>query len=115
MRYVLLLIIAIILNAGVLYAQDDDNNEGGGGPVRLGAGLTQKQIGNFSVVAAEDANVSTDGKQAYVEDIYEYVNRKFKAVEARLKKLEEGQEDIKNRLKQIEYDLSKIKKTIPSL
>ena len=110
MRYALVIIIAIIFNAGALCAQDNNDE---GGPVQLGSGLTKKQIGNFAVVAAEDANVSTDGKKAYVEDIYQYVSRKFKAVEARLKKLEEGQEDIKNRLKRIEYDLSRIKKAVP--
>ncbi len=112
MRYAILLILIFIFAAGTLYAEDD--SEEGGGGVRLGGGLTQKQIGNFSVVAAEDADVATDGKQVYKEDIYEYVGRKFKAVEARLKKIEEGQEDIKDRIKRLESSLSQMKKTLPS-
>lgn len=113
MRYTIpLILISIFFAAGTMYAQDD--SEEGGGGVRLGGGLTQKHIGNFSVVAAEDADVATDGKQVYKEDIYEYVGRKFKAVEARLKKIEEGQEDIKDRIKRLESSLSQIKKALPS-
>lgn len=113
MRYAIWLMIVIIFCAGILFAQDDDYNEEGGGPVTLAPGLTQKQIGNFSVVTAEDAAVTTNGKQAYVEDLYRYVGRKFKAVEARLKKLEDHQAEILDRLKQVEGDLAKIKKYTP--
>lgn len=113
MRYtILLILIFIFFAAGMLYAQNDSEEEGG--YARLGAGLTQKQIGTFSVVTAEDADVATNGKQVYKEDIYEYVGRKFKAVEARLKKIEEGQEDIKDRIKRLESSLSQMKKTLPS-
>ncbi|MDP3790828.1 MAG: hypothetical protein Q8R38_02165 [Candidatus Omnitrophota bacterium] len=116
MRYAILPIIALMIGAGILYAQDDGDSgvEPGimqtqTGSLTVGAGLTQKQVGNFSVVSAEDADVTTDGKTVYMEDIYEYVGRKFKAVEARLKKIETGQEDIKNRLKKLEDSLTKDK------
>lgn len=112
MRRIIPLILLSMLIAGTPYAQDDSEEEGV--PVRLGAGLTQKQVGNFSVITAEDADVTSDGKQVYKEDLYEYVGRKFKAVEARLKKIEEGQEDIKDRIKRLESSLSQMKKAIPS-
>jgi hypothetical protein len=114
MRYAIpSILIFIFFAAGILYAQDYSEEEGR--PVRLGTGLTQKQIGTFSVVTAEDADVTSDGKQVYKEDIYEYVGRKFKAVEARLKKIEEGQEDIKDRIKRLENSLSQMKKAPSSL
>lgn len=111
MGYTILLMIAMMLGPATLYAQDD-NNEKGNGPVTLGGGLTQKQVGNFSVITAEDADVTNTGKQAFIEDIYKYVGRKFRVIEARLNKLEEGQEEIRDRLKQIEFDLSKMKKAL---
>lgn len=102
MKYVIIPMFALLFLAGAIYAQDDEDSQGG-------SGLSQKQVGNFSVITAEDADVTTDGKQVYIEDIYEYVGRKFKAVEARLKKIEAGQEDLRLRVKKIEDGLAKLK------
>lgn len=102
--------LILSLAAAAALAQDDDRTNSA---VSLGAGLTKKQIAGFSVVAAEDAEVSTDGKLTYVEDIYAYVSRKFKAVEARISKIETVQESLKSKVDSLEKDLDGLKKKVP--
>jgi hypothetical protein len=103
MKKTVLFILILSFAAVPLYAQ---NKEETLDEVVLGTSPTHKPIAGFTVVTAEDAQVSTDGKLTYVEDLYTYTGRKFKAVEARLKKIEASEEELKIKVKDIEKRLA---------
>ena len=101
-----MLILVFSFAASLLYAQSGEDT---GGEISLGASPKKKPIAGFTVITAEDAQVSTDGKTTYVEDVYVYTGRKFKAVEARLKKIETAQEGLNTRVKYKEKCLTDMK------
>lgn len=106
MKKTALLILVFSFTAALLYAQSEEETES---ETSLGASPNKKPIAGFTVLTAEDAQVSTDGKTTYVENVYAYTGRKFKAVEARLKKIETAQEDLNSRVKYIEQYLTDTK------
>jgi len=107
MKKTALLMLAFSLAASLVYAQSEELVED---EVNLGASQTRRPIAGFTVITAEDARVSTDGKTTQVEDIYVYVGRKFKAVEVRLKKIEAAQEDLKGKVDYIDKRLTEAEK-----
>ncbi len=109
MKKTILFILLLSFAATLLYAQSEEQVKGA---VSLNAGLTKKTIAGFTVVTAEDAEVTTDGKTTYVEDLYTYTGRKFKAVEERLKKIEAAAEELKNRVTDIEKRLADMEKMV---
>jgi hypothetical protein len=109
MKKAVLLILIFSFAAGVLHAQSEEDTER---EVSLGASPIKKPIAGFTVLTAEDARVSTDGKTTYVEDIYVYTGRKFKAVEARLKKIEAAAEELNSRVKRIDKRLTDMEKAV---
>ncbi|MCX5666078.1 MAG: hypothetical protein NT036_03405 [Candidatus Omnitrophica bacterium] len=109
MKKTALFMLLLIFAATLLYAQSEEQVKSG---VGLNAGLTKKPIAGFTVVTAEDAQVTTDGKTTYVEDLYTYTGRKFKAVEDRLKKIEAAAEELKNRVTSIEKHMADAEKAV---
>jgi len=104
-----MIILLLSFAATFLYAQSEEQVKS---EVTLNAGLTRKTIAGFTVVTAEDAQVTTDGKTAHVEDLYTYTGRKFKAVEERLKKIEAAAEELKNRVSYLEKHLADMENAV---
>ena len=109
MKKTALLILVLSFAAALLYAQSEEETES---EVSPGSSPTRKPIAGFTILTAEDAQVTTDGKTTYVEDIYTYTGRKFKTVEARLKKIEAAEEELKSRVNYIEKRLTDTKKAV---
>jgi len=107
MKKTVLLMLAFSLAASLVYAQSEEQVED---EVNLGASQTRRPIAGFTVLFPADAKISTDGKTTQIEDIYMYVGRKFKAVEARLKKIEAAQEDLKGKVEYIDKRLTDAEK-----
>jgi peptidoglycan hydrolase CwlO-like protein len=109
MKKTVILIFALFLAASLLYAQDDQDLKN---TADSGSVMTKKAVAGFSVLTAEDAQVTNDGKMTYVEDIYSYTGRKFKAIETRLKNIESAIEELDGKIKDIEKRLHSLENTL---
>ena len=107
MKKTAMLIFAFFFTASLLYAQSDQDSENGSN-----SNYTKKSVAGFSVLTAEDARVTNDGKMTYVEDIYSYTGRKFKAIEARLKIIESAIAELDGKIKDIEKRLHNVENTL---
>ncbi|MDO8536559.1 MAG: hypothetical protein Q7S30_06110 [Candidatus Omnitrophota bacterium] len=106
MKKAALLIFVLGFVSALLFAQNEEETKS---EVRLGSSSTNKPIAGFTVLTAEDTKVTTDGKTTYIEDVYTYTGRKFKAIEARLNKIETVLDELKGRVKYIEEQQAKAK------
>jgi septal ring factor EnvC (AmiA/AmiB activator) len=104
-RYIIFLsIFALIFCAVYLYAQDIEVRKG----LQIKPGMEIVKMGDAEVVVPKGATVTKQDGMIVVEDIAQYVGRRFELVEGRLSKLDTRQEGLRKEVKQLREDLQKV-------
>lgn len=104
-KYIIfVLIFSLIICAVYLQAQDTEVRKG----LSLKPGMEIVKVGDAEVVVPKGSTVTKQDGMVVIEDISQYVGRRFESVDGRLGDLDTEQEALRDEIRQIREDLRKV-------
>ena len=101
---IFILIFSLIICAVYLQAQNIEVRTG----LQLKPGMEIVKVGDAEVAVPKGATVTKQDGMIVIEDIAQYVGRRFESVEDRLNKLDGELEALRGEVRQISEDLKKV-------
>ncbi|MCM8831034.1 MAG: hypothetical protein NC918_02440 [Candidatus Omnitrophica bacterium] len=104
----LFFLIAIIISIPTLLKASEQKND-------IPPGMKKIKIGAQVIIVPEDAKVKKDGSALIIEDFGEYATRKFLEIEKKLNALEFTQNDLKEKIMELEKYIKDIENKITNI
>ncbi len=96
-----LLVFIFVLCASFIHAQENKDYTIEEEGIRLGPGMERKRVGGINLRVPKGAEVYQDGPNVIMEELEEYIARKFKEMEDRIGKIEKNQEELNKEIKRL--------------